>query len=95
MLEAIALAGDLTFYGNRKTIMIIRQTNDKRTFGRIDLTDPNVMLSPYYYLQQDDIVYVEPTKNKIAANDVVLQRNLTIFATLLSTFAIFYSIFHQ
>jgi polysaccharide biosynthesis/export protein len=95
MLDAIALAGDLTFYGNRKTVMIIRQTNDKRTFGRMDLTDPNIMLSPYYYLQQDDIVYIEPTKNKIAANDVVLQRNLTLFATFLSTFAIFYSIFHH
>ncbi len=95
MLDAIALAGDLTFFGNRKNIMIIRQTHDKRTFARLDLTDPNIMLSPYYYLQQDDIVYVEPTKNKIAANDVVLQRNLTLFATFLSTFAIFYSIFHQ
>ncbi len=95
MLDAIALAGDLTFYGNRKNITVIRQTNDKRTFARLDLTDPNIMLSPYYYLQQDDIVIVEPTKSKLAANDVVLQRNLTLFATLLSTFAIFYSIFHK
>jgi len=95
LLDAIALAGDLTFYGNRKTLTVIRQTDNKRTWARLDLTDPNIMLSPYYYLQQNDIVIVEPTKSKIAANDVVLQRNLTIFATLLSTFAIFYSIFHQ
>ena len=60
----------------------------------MDLTDPNIMLSPYFYLQQNDIVIVEPNKTKVAANDVILQRNLTIFATLLSTFAIFYSIFH-
>ena len=95
LLDAIALAGDLTFFGNRKNLTVIRQTDNKRSWARLDLTDPNIMLSPYYYLQQNDIVIVEPTKNKIAANDVVLQRNLTIFATLLSTFAIFYSIFHQ
>jgi len=95
LLDAIALAGDLTFFGNRKNLTVIRQTDNKRSWARLDLTDPNIMLSPYYYLQQNDIVIVEPTKNKIAANDVVLQRNLTIFATLLSTFAIFYSIFHN
>ncbi len=61
----------------------------------MDLTDPDIMLSPYFYLQQNDVVIVEPTRSKLAANDVVLTRNMTIFATLLSTFAIFYSIFHK
>ena len=95
MLDALALAGDLTFFGNRKNVTIIRETNNKRTWCRMDLTSPNIMLSPYYYLQQNDIVVVEPTNSKLAQNDVVLTRNLTVFATLLSTFAIFYSIFHK
>jgi polysaccharide biosynthesis/export protein len=95
MLDALALAGDLTFFGNRKNVTIIRETNNKRTWCRMDLTSPDIMLSPYYYLQQNDIVVVEPTNSKLAQNDVVLTRNLTVFATLLSTFAIFYSIFHK
>jgi polysaccharide biosynthesis/export protein len=95
ILEAIALAGDLTFFGQRQTVMIIRENNNKREFARMDLTKPDIMKSPYFYLQQNDIVYVEPNNKKIAANDFVLTRNLTIFATLLSTFAIFYSVFHH
>ena len=95
ILEALALAGDLTFFGRRDNVFIIRENNNKREFARMDLTKPDIMTSPYFYLQQNDIVYVEPTNKKIAANDFVLQRNLTVFATLLSTFAIFYSVFHH
>lgn len=95
ILDALALAGDITYFGNRKNVLIIRETNNKRTWSRMDLTSPNIMLSPYYYLQQNDIVIIEPTRSKLAANDVVLQRNVSLFATLLSTFAIFYSIFHR
>ena len=95
LLDAMALAGDLTFFGNRKNVTVIRENNNKREWGRLDLTSPNIMLSPYFYLQQNDIVIVEVTNRKIAANDVVLTRNLTLFATLLSTFAIFYSIFRN
>jgi polysaccharide export outer membrane protein len=95
ILEAIALAGDLTFFGQRQNVLIIRENNNKREFARMDLTKPDIMKSPYFYLQQNDIVYVEPNNKKIAANDYVLTRNLTVFATLLSTFAIFYTIFHH
>jgi polysaccharide biosynthesis/export protein len=95
LLDAIALAGDLTFFGNRENVLIIRETNNKREFGRLNLTKPEIMASPYFYLQQNDIVIVEPTKKKVAANDGILTRNLTLLATLVSTFAILYSIFHH
>jgi polysaccharide biosynthesis/export protein len=95
ILEAIALAGDLSVYARRDSVMIIRENNNKREFGRLDLTKPDIMLSPYFYLQQNDIVIVQPTKKKSAANDVVTIRNITIAATVVSTFAILYSIFHK
>lgn len=64
VLEAVGLAGDLTNYGNRKNILIIREQDGKREFGRIDLQDRNVFASPYFYLKQNDVVYVEPLKQK-------------------------------
>lgn len=95
ILEAIALAGDLTNYANRDSVLIIRENNNKREFARLNLNKPQIMASPYFYIQQNDIVIVEPTKKKAAANDVVTLRNITIAATLVSTFAIVYSIFRN
>jgi len=93
MLEALALAGDMTFYGRRDNVLIIRENNGKREFGRIDLTKPEVMASPYFYLQQNDVVIIEATNKKAAANDVVTARNISIALAFVSTFAIVYSIF--
>src|SRR5579872_68947 len=59
ILEAIGLAGDLTFYGRRDNVLIVRENNGKREFARLDLTKPDIMGSPYFYLQQNDMVIVE------------------------------------
>lgn len=64
VLEAIGLAGDLTNYGNRKNILVIREQNGSREFGRVDLQDRAVFASPYFYLKQNDVVYVEPLRQK-------------------------------
>jgi Periplasmic protein involved in polysaccharide export len=60
ILGAIGTASDLTIYGNRKNILIIRETNGTIEPGRIDLTTADLFFSPYYYLQQGDVVIVEP-----------------------------------
>ena len=93
ILEAIALAGDLTFYAQRDSVFIIRENNNKREFARLDLKKPDVMASPYFYLQQNDIIIFEPTNRKVAASDVIVSRNITLAATIVSTLAILYSIF--
>lgn len=93
IFEALGLAGDLTFYGRRDNVLIIREVSGKRTFDRIDLTKPEVMASPYFYLQQSDVVYVEANKKKVAASDQVTARNISIAATIVSALAILYSIF--
>ena len=93
LLEAIGMAGDLTFYGRRDNVLVIRQNDGKREFARLDLTKPEIMGSPYFYLQQDDMVIVEANKKKIVANDQVTIRNVSIAATIVSTIAIVYSIF--
>jgi polysaccharide export outer membrane protein len=95
ILEAIALAGDLTFYARRDSVLVIRENNNKREFARLDLRKPEIMASPYFYLQQNDIVIFEPTKRKVAANDVVTTRNITLALAIISTFTVVYSIFHN
>jgi polysaccharide export outer membrane protein len=95
LLEALGLAGDMTFYGRRENVLVIRETDGKREFARLDLTKPEIMASPYFYLQQNDVVVFEPTKKKVAANDQTFLRNLTIATTIISTFAILYSIFRN
>ncbi len=67
ILEAIAKAGDLDIKGQRENIMLIRTHGDgRREIARLNLHDKNILLSPYYNLQQNDIIYVQP--NKSAAN---------------------------
>ncbi|RYE21125.1 MAG: sugar transporter [Sphingobacteriaceae bacterium] len=64
IIEALALAGDLTAYGKRENILIIHEDEGIRKTVRVDLNDKSLLNSRYYYLQQNDIVYVEPAKLK-------------------------------
>ncbi len=62
--EALALAGDLTVFSKRENIMVIREQDGKKEFGIVDLTNRELFNSPFYNLHCNDIVYVEPTKQK-------------------------------
>lgn len=64
VLEALGLAGDLTNYGRRDHVLIIREINGKRSYGYINLKSKDAFSSPFFELQQNDIVYVEPLKQK-------------------------------
>lgn len=70
VLEAIGNAGDLSVFGKRKNILLIRERNGQTETHRLDLTDPNLTASPYYYLAQNDVIYVEPNKTKINGSAV-------------------------
>jgi polysaccharide export outer membrane protein len=95
LLEALGVAGDITFYGRRDNILVIRQNNGKREFARLDITKPEIMGSPYFYLQQNDVVYVEQTKKKLAADDQVTTRNITLALTIISTAVVIYSLLRR
>lgn len=64
VLDALGQAGDVSPYANRTNILVIRELNGQRTFGRINLQDRNLFASPFFYLQQNDVVYVEPLEEK-------------------------------
>jgi len=67
LLKAIGLAGDLTIYGKRENVLLIREEKGKKRTIHIDLNSNNFFNSPYYYLQPNDVVYVEPNKAKVAS----------------------------
>ncbi|WP_162915811.1 polysaccharide biosynthesis/export family protein [Paraflavitalea soli] len=93
IFEAISLAGDITVFGKRNNVKVVREINGVRQFVELDLSKPDVFGSPYYYLQQNDMVIVDVTKNKAAVNDQVTVRNITVAASILATIAIFINIF--
>lgn len=64
LLEAIGMAGDLTVYGKRENLLVIRETEGKRSIVHLNLNKADILNSPYFYLKQNDIVYVEPDKSK-------------------------------
>lgn len=71
--EVLGLAGDVTIYGRRDNIMVIRDENGKKTFAHLDLTKRDLFRSPYYYLHPNDVVYVEPGKARVASADRMYQ----------------------
>jgi polysaccharide export outer membrane protein len=88
VLDAISMAGDLTVYGKRDNIMLMRDNGDKKDIVRLNLNSTNLISSPYFYLKQNDVLYVEPTKAKSAANNAPRTRLITIgiaAATLIVT----------
>ena len=92
ILEAIGLAGEFTLYGRKDNVLVIREQNGKREFGRLDLRNPEVFTSQYYHLQQNDKVLIDQIKNKQSATDQVLARNVGLAASVISIIAIVISL---
>ena len=80
--EALALAGDLTIYGNRKNVLIKRDLNGQQRFARVDLTSRDLFESPYYYLYSDDVIYVEPTRGRLTSTDRFYQLSPLVISSL-------------
>lgn len=91
LTDAISTAGDLTLYGNRSNILIIRYDNGKRTYKRIDLTKNDIFNSSYYYLENQDIIYIEPIKHKSKS----LNNSTQIYTLALSTISILTLLYTQ
>jgi len=70
IIDAISLAGDLTIHGKRESVLLVREIDGKRTFVTIDLTNKTLFNSPYYFLAQNDVIYVAPNKTKVNASAV-------------------------
>lgn len=82
LLEALGLAGDLTIYAKRDNVLLIRDEAGVRRLTRIDLTTDDIFTSPFYYLKNNDIIYVEPNKSKVASTSRTTQWLPVVLGTL-------------
>lgn len=78
ILEALAMAGDMTIYGRRESVLLVRENNGNRETIRIDIRDRNLINSPYFYLQQNDVLYVEPNDSRARASAISSAESLSI-----------------
>jgi polysaccharide export outer membrane protein len=89
IIEAVGLAGDLTIYGDRQNIKLIREQDGKRIFETIDLTNKELFNKPYFYLSQNDVLFISSNKAKVNASNVgpntsVIISSISILVTLIA-----------
>ncbi|MDR1722515.1 MAG: polysaccharide export protein [Tannerella sp.] len=84
LLEALSMAGDLTVYGRRDRVFVLRESKGNRTILIHDLTQTDIFNSPCYYLQQNDVVYVEPNKRKIQQSDINQNNSAAVWLSVVS-----------
>ncbi|HYD20688.1 MAG TPA: polysaccharide export protein, partial [Flavipsychrobacter sp.] len=92
VVDALAAAGDVMLTGRKDNILIVRETDGVREFARLNLNSTNVFSSPYYYLKQNDIVYVEAARIRRQQNSEFTQTYLPVISSLVSTILAVYGI---
>lgn len=92
VIDAIAMAGDMPITGRKDNVMIIRETEGRREYARLNLNSRNVFSSPYYYLKQNDIIYIEPTRVRRQESNDFLRFYLPTVTSLLSTAIAIYGV---
>lgn len=88
VLDALGLAGDLTIYGKRENILVVRDNNGQKEFARLNLNSKELFNSPYYYLKQNDVLYVEPSKARAAANNADRIQIITVVVSILTVLSL-------
>ncbi len=85
VFDALGLAGDITIYGRRDNVMLIRSDDDgKRDIVRLNLDSTSALTSPYFYLKPNDVLYVEPTEDRVASESAYRTKDIAIIASALS-----------
>lgn len=93
ILEAIGLAGDVSIYGKKDDVVVLRDVDGAVEHGKIDLSSKKLFESPYYFLRQNDVVLVNPNKNKARLSDQVFNQRLGIAFSIINTIALLYNVF--
>ena len=86
LLEALSMAGDLTIYGRRDAVAVIRESKSERFILYHDLSSVELFNSPCYFLQQNDIVYVEPNKRRVQQSNINQNNNVSVWLSIVSVF---------
>ena len=91
VLDALGLAGDLTIFGKRENVILIREKEGKKEFARLNLNSKDIFNSPYFYLKQNDVLYIEPNKGKAASLNQARTQTFAIIGTALSVLIVLLS----
>jgi polysaccharide biosynthesis/export protein len=95
ILEAVGMAGGITEYGTIKRVRVLRENNGLRETGLLDLTSQNIFKSPYYILQQNDVVLVDQTSYKLRqAEQQRVTQQIGFALTIITSLALIYNIFN-
>jgi len=93
MLEAIGNVGDFTPYANRTNVLLIREENGQRTYQRFNFQTDEIFRSPYFYLKQNDVLYVEPIRAKVATVQDPFARGVTYGTAFISIITLAIALF--
>ena len=94
VLDALAAAGDMTQYGVRNEVMLIREENGKRSYHTLNLEDAAIVNSPYFFLSQNDVIYVKPNKvlESNASYDTNNAYRISVVSTVVSVMSVIASL---
>jgi len=84
VFDALGLSGDLTIFGKRENVMLIRDGDGRKEISRLNLDSSKSISSPYFYLRPNDVIYVEATASKVESTDAYRNKNITLIAAGLS-----------
>jgi polysaccharide export outer membrane protein len=91
ILDALGLAGDLTIFGKRENVLLIREGLKEKQFIRLNLNSADLFNSPFYYLKQNDVLYVEPNKGKAASLNTARTQTFALAGTALSVLLVLFT----
>lgn len=80
IFDALGMARDMTVYGKRDNVLVAREVDGQMQFARLNLNDASIYASPFFYLQQNDVVYVEPNTNRAVAS-----QNISLYLSMITT----------
>ena len=92
ILEAIGMAGDITVYGKKEEVTVVREKEDQLEYGKLDLSSKDIVSSPYFFLNQNDVVIVNAVKNKNRLNEQVTTQRITVGLGILTSLTFLYNL---
>lgn len=92
IMDAIALAGDMTVYSRRERVLLIREEEGKKKLTRLNLASSTIFGSPYFYLKKNDVIYVEPDKSKSVATDTSTRAVTIVISTISVLITLYYAL---
>jgi polysaccharide export outer membrane protein len=91
VLDALGLAGDLTIFGKRENVLVIRDNEGNKEYARLNLNSSQLFDSPYFFLRQNDVIYVEPNKGKAASLNQARTQTIAIIGSALSVLVVIFT----